>query len=92
MATKDLRKVKPDSKGRILLGIKLTHGVSSYNVVEDRVHGRIILEPNVEIPAKEQWLWKNKTVLKQVKNGLQDSASGKVKSRGSFAKYAVDEK
>lgn len=88
MASKMLKKVKPDAKGRILLG-RLTEGVSSFNVIED--HGRIILEPNVEIPAKEKWLWDNKTALKKVKTGLQQSAVGKVKSRGSFAKFVDDE-
>ena len=88
MTAKILRKVKPDSKGRILLG-SLTQGISSYSVTED--HGRIILEPNIEIPAKEKWLWDNKSALKQVKKGLQESASGKLKSKGSFAKFVDDE-
>ena len=34
------------------------------------------------IPAKEKWLWENKTALQQVKNGLRDSAEGRVKPRG----------
>lgn len=88
MTSKILKKVKPDTKGRILLG-KIAEGVSSYTVIKD--NDRIILEPNVEIPAKEKWLWENKNALKSVKNGLQDAAAGKVKSRGSFAKFADDE-
>ena len=84
-----ITKVRPDSKGRISLG-RIAEGVSSYTLTRD--HGRIILEPNVEIPAQEKWLWDNKTALKQVKKGLQDAASGKVKSRGSFAKYLEDDK
>lgn len=80
-------KVRPDSKGRISLG-RIAEGVSSYTLTRD--HGRIILEPNVEIPAQEKWLWDNKAALKQVQKGMQDSASGKVKSRGSFAKYVED--
>lgn len=83
------KKVRPDSKGRILLG-SLAAGVSSYTLTKD--HGRIILEPNIEISAKEKWLWDNKKAFAQVKKGLQDSATGKVKSRGSFAKFADDEK
>lgn len=63
MSQKQISKVRPDSKGRIFLG-KIAEGVSSYTVITD--HGRIILEPNVEIPAKEKWLWENKTALKQV--------------------------
>lgn len=49
-----------------------------------------ILEPNVEIPAREKWLWENKDALQQVKQGLRDSAAGKVISRGSFVKFADD--
>lgn len=88
MAQKALKKVRPDAKGRILLG-SLAAGVSSYTITKDQ--DRIILEPNIEIPAKEKWLWESKKVLRQVKKGLQESASGKVKSRGSFAKFVDHE-
>ena len=80
-------KVRPDSKGRITLG-KIAEGVSSYTVIREK--DRIILEPNIEIPAKEKWLFDNKKALRQVKKGLEDSASGNVKSRGNFAKYVDD--
>lgn len=80
--------MRPDSKGRISLG-RLAEGVSSYTVTKSQ--GRIILEPNIEIPAKEKWLWDNKDVLRQVKKGLQDSAAGRTKSRGSLAKFVDDE-
>jgi hypothetical protein len=46
---------------------------------------RTILEPMVEIPAREAWLYENKGALEKVKKGL--SERGKIK-RGSFAKYA----
>ena len=82
-----LKKVRPDAKGRIFLGV-LTQGVSSFTITKDQ--GRIILEPNVEIPAKEKWLWENKAALKQVTKGLKDSAASRTKSRGSFAKFADD--
>lgn len=81
------KKVRPDTKGRIFLGA-LAKGVSSYTITQD--HGRIILEPNIEIPAKEKWLWENKTALRQVKKGLKDSASSRTKSRGSFVKFVDD--
>jgi hypothetical protein len=84
-----LKKVRPDAKGRIFLGA-LTEGVSSYTISKD--HDRIILEPNVEIPAKEKWLWENKTALQQVKKGLRDSAASRTKSRGSFSKFVNEEK
>ena len=88
MPGKQLTKVRPDSKGRIFLG-QLAKGVSSYTVIKD--HGRIILEPNVEIPAKEKWLWENKAALQLVKKGLHDSAAGRVKSRGSFTEFMDDD-
>lgn len=88
MSLKALKKVRPDSKGRIFLGA-LTDGVSSYTVFKD--HGRIILEPNVEVPLREKWLWDNKEALQQVKKGLQDSALKRTKPRGDFTKFVDDD-
>lgn len=82
-------KIRPDAKGRICFG-KLAEKVSSYTIIQ-KSGGRLILEPNVEIPAKEKWLWENKTAFEQVKKGLQDSAAGKIKSRGSFVEFLDDE-
>lgn len=89
MTAKELKTVRPDAKGRITLG-HLAHGVSSYLVTKDK-YNRIILEPRVEIPANEKWLFENKTALKQVKRGLEDSANGRLKNRSSFAKFTEDE-
>ena len=47
---------------------------------------------NVEIPAKEKWLWENKSALKQVQKGLQDSAAGKTKKRGVSSAVEDDKK
>lgn len=52
---------------------------------------RIILEPMAEIPAHELWLYKNPKALKDVQEGLQQSKEGKIRKRGSFAKYAGDD-
>lgn len=55
--------VMPDSKGRITLGHNLTKDVSGgYKLIEIE-DGRIILEPYVEIPVHEKWLFENKAVL-----------------------------
>ena len=77
--------VRPDSKGRITLG-KLAEGVSSFRVSE-QPGGAFLLEPMVEIPAREKWLFENAAALTSVKRGLTESTKGKVRSRGSFAKY-----
>ncbi len=88
MRTEVLKTVRPDAKGRILLG-HLADGISSFAVKKDK-YNRIILVPYVEISAQEKWLFNNKIALNQVKKGLEDSAAGQVKSRGSFSHYAKE--
>ncbi len=83
-----IKHVKPDAKGRIYLG-QLTEGVSGFRVEIDKNH-RIILEPMVEIPAREKWLFTNKVALNSVKQGLEEAKEGKLHDLGSFAKH-VDE-
>ncbi len=80
-----MKTIKPDIKGRIYLG-KLAEGVSGFAVSIDK-HHRIILDPLVEIPAREKWLFDNKAALKMVKQGLDDAAEGRTHNLGSFAKH-----
>ena len=82
----EVTRVKPDSKGRITLG-KLARGVSSYAVQMDN-SGRVLLEPYAEIPAREQWLFKNTTARNRTLRGLADAGAGKIHSLGSFARHA----
>lgn len=89
MTSRAVKTVRPDSKGRITLGT-LAKGISSFTISQDE-HNRIILEPFVEIPVREQWLLKNKKALNQIKQGLKDAAEGRLKKRGSFAKYKDEE-
>lgn len=77
--------IKPDAKGRIYLG-SLAEGVSGFVVKVDKNH-RIILDPLVEIPAREKWLFDNKPALQSVRQGLQEAKEGKVHDLGSFAKH-----
>jgi hypothetical protein len=81
--------VRPDSKGRITLG-HIADGVSSYTITETKDH-KLILEPFVEMPAREKWLYDNKLALTKVKRGLKDAAAGRLTHKGSFAKYADDD-
>src|SRR6476469_8752875 len=55
---KGLYRLRPDSKGRITLG-KLADGVSSYRA-RRQADGKIVLEPFIEIPADERWLYENR--------------------------------
>lgn len=79
-------RLRPDAKGRITLG-KLADGVSSYRA-RRLPDGKIVLEPFVEIPAEERWLWENKEALASVKRGIADAKAGRLVSLGSFRKYA----
>lgn len=81
--------LRPDSKGRITLGA-ITQGISSYILTETEDH-KLILEPQVEIPAREKWLFDNQVALDKVKQGIQDAAEGKLTSKGSFSQYADDD-
>lgn len=54
-------------------------------------HGRIILRPQVSIPAAEAWLFQNEKALASVGRGLAEAAEGKAKPIGSFAEFADDD-
>lgn len=76
-------RVRPDSKGRITLG-RLAEGVSSYKVKVE-AHGKIVLEPFAEIPARERWLFENPEALRRVKKGLAEAEAGRTLSLRSFS-------
>ena len=80
-------RLRPDAKGRITLG-KLADGVSSYRARREP-DGTIVLEPFMEIPADERWLWENKKALAQVMKGIADAKAGRV-VKMSFKKYLDD--
>lgn len=83
---KYVARVRPDSKGRVTLG-SLGKDVSSYRVAVDP-EGRVLLEPFVEIPAREQWLYENPEAYSSVRRGLAQAEAGKAASLGSFARHA----
>jgi uncharacterized protein YyaL (SSP411 family) len=89
MADKSDITVRPDAKGRIALGA-LAKGISSYRVHKEE-GGRLVLEPFTEIPLREQWRYKNPQALEAVKQGLKDSAAGRIYDLGDFTQYANDE-
>lgn len=87
MAISTVRKMarlRPDAKGRITLG-KLAEGVSSFRVIVE-AHGKIILEPFSEVPARERWLFENPEALERVRRGLSQADSGRTVSLGSFSR------
>jgi len=76
-------RLRPDAKGRITLG-KLAEGVSSYRV-RKQADGKLVLEPYMEIPADERWLWEDKRALESAMRGIADAKAGRV-TRMSFRK------
>ncbi len=73
-----------DSKKRISLTKLLPPGnIRSVRAYTDG--HRIVLEPMMEVPVEEAWLFENRHSLKKVLTGLSQKGSLK---RGSFARYA----
>ena len=65
-----------DDRSRITLGefFKGSKRVRLYK--NDR--GEILLQPLVEIPSSEIWLYRNNDALDSVQRGLKDAAEGKI--------------
>lgn len=85
------RDVRPDGRRRLALGKALKDFEdASFNIYQDE-RGRIVLDPQVSIPASEAWLYRNADALESVRRGLEDAAAGRTKSLGSFARFADDD-
>lgn len=86
--------VNMDMKQRICLTRLLTkeerENFSTFRIYRDG--GKIILEPVVEIPEKDHWIYKNPDALASLMKGIKDAEEGKLHDLGSFAKYAEDDK
>jgi hypothetical protein len=78
--------LKPDAKKRLSLGRSMD-AASAYNVYRNQ-WGQIVLDPVKAVPAYEAWLFQNKAALASVKRGLADSAAGRTRKLGSFARHA----
>jgi len=59
--------------------------VSSYRVKVE-AHGKIVLEPFAEVPARERWLFENPEALRRVRKGLAEANAGRTVSLGSFSR------
>lgn len=57
--------VRPDSKGRISLG-EITRNVSSYRITV-KENGQLLLDPFVEIPLSDKWVFEDKDLLNKLK-------------------------
>jgi hypothetical protein len=84
-----MKMLRPDSKGRISLGV-LTKGISGFSMHQEK-DGKIILEPFIEIPANEKWLFNNVGALSKVKTGIEQAKNGLLVDKGSFSQFSEDE-
>ena len=50
-----------------------------------------MLEPIIEIPAKNHWIYKDPKALASLMKGINDVEEGRLKDLGSFAKYATED-
>jgi hypothetical protein len=76
---------RADDRGRLTLGAVAKE--KNYRVMINDL-GQILLDPIVNIPAKELWLWKNQSALSSLKQGLKKAEAGETQDHGSFAEYA----
>jgi hypothetical protein len=77
---------QPDAKRRLSLG-EASHGAAAYNIYRNPL-GQLVLDPVKTVPVSEMWLYENAQALASVKQGLRESAEGKIAYRGSFARHA----
>jgi len=93
-----IQTLKPDAQGRVSLK-KIVGEVVDYTV-HLNADGSVLLSPRkkpakkvatkpVAIPAKEKWLYANPAARTALEKGLKQAGEGKVRSLGSFARYAV---
>ena len=81
--------ITPDNKRRITLGKALLDPGTHFNIYRNHL-GQIVLDPRKDVPAYEAWVFENTNALAALKRGLRQSASGKTRYLGSFAKHAAE--
>lgn len=78
-----------DVRSRISLGKAGVRRDDRYAIAVNE-EGEILLTPLVSIPKRELLVWENSVIRDSLGRALQDSASGRVKRRGSFSKFAEE--
>ncbi len=85
--------VHMDNKQRICLTRMLTkeerEELGSFRMYREGV--KIILEPVIEVPQKDHWIYKNPKAFASLIKGIQDAEEGRLHDLGSFAQYADED-
>jgi len=79
-----------DTRRRVNLSKLLPKG-NIHAVTAYKEGNKIILEPMIEIPAHESWLYENPKALKSIQKGIKEAKEGKLKDRPSYGEFANDE-
>lgn len=78
---KHINKVQMDNKFRVCLGNFLSKEerdqLSSFRVSR-QADGKIVLDPLIEIPAREHWIYKNPEALDSLMKGMEDAKADRV--------------
>ncbi|MHB8104201.1 MAG: hypothetical protein ACYDG5_01485 [Dehalococcoidales bacterium] len=69
--------VKPDTKKRVVLPKELVGEDITFHIYSNSL-GQILLDPQINVPASEAWLFNNPEALNLVRQGLVDAANGKI--------------
>ncbi|MCL0060745.1 hypothetical protein M1N87_00025 [Dehalococcoidia bacterium] len=64
-----------DERNRLTLGAVM-RGIKRVRVLQSK-QGEILLQPLIEIPASEIWLWQNEEALWEVLEGFKDAQEGR---------------
>ncbi len=85
MLEKTIKTIQAGSDGQLSLN-EFTKEGDCFRVFVDEKN-RIILEPLDNIPDNEKWIYENPEIFEDLKQGMEQSQKGEVKSLGSFAEY-----
>lgn len=55
-----------------------------------REDGKIVLEPVIQVPEKDHWIYKDPEALTSLLKGIKDAEEGHLYDLGSFEKYAKE--
>ena len=65
-----------DDRNRLTVG-ELLKGSKRVRLYKNE-RGEVLLQPVVEIPASEAWLFQNKEAFESVRKGVEDASEGKI--------------
>jgi hypothetical protein len=65
-----------DERNRLTLG-ELPKGSKRVRIYKND-RGEVLLQPVVEIPASEAWLFQNAEAFESIKKGVKDASEGKI--------------